>query len=119
MNTIGKHQFDLEERTLQFAKNIIDLCRKTPKNIITIPIIEQLLRAGTSPGANYREANSSFSKKDFRNKICICRKESKETIYWLQLLEYADNTLKNDCDQLCLEAKELLLIFSKIVQNTK
>lgn len=60
-------QYDLEERTTKFAEGIIVICSKTPKNIVTIPIINQLTRSGTSIGANYREANGASSKKDFKN----------------------------------------------------
>ena len=91
-----------------------DLCRKVIKDPITIPIIGQLVRSGTSMGANYAEANGASSKKDFRNKIFICKKESKETKYWLRILATADTNLKTECRRLWQEAHELTLIFSKI-----
>jgi len=80
------NKYDLEDRTARFAESIIDLCKKWPKNAITLPLIDQLIRAGTSIGANYCEANGASSKKDFKNKIFICKKESKESQYWLRLL---------------------------------
>ena len=94
----SKKKYDLEERTAQFAEEIIEFCKKIPKNIITIPIISQLLRAGTSIGANYCEANGASSKRDFRNKIFICKKE---------------------CRRLWQEAQEFNLIFSKIAASSK
>lgn len=111
--------YDLEERTAVFAERIIDLCKKAPKNVITLPIIDQLIRAGTSIGANYCEANGASSRKDFKNKIFICKKESKETKYWLRLLAKAADELGDECKELWQEAQEFTLIFSKIANNTK
>jgi len=68
--------YDLEERTAKFAEEIVDLCKRIPKNIVTIPLISQLVRSGTSMGANYAEANGASSKRDFHNKIHICKKRS-------------------------------------------
>ena len=111
-------KYDLEERTAVFSEKIIALCKWCPKNIITIPIINQLIRAATSIGANYCEANGASSKKDFRNKIFICKKESRETKYWLRLLANAEESVKKDCRSLWQEAQEFNLIFSKIAANT-
>ena len=83
MNTSKK--YDLEERTYVFGKKIIELCQNTSQTLITNPIISQLIRSGTSIGANYREANGASSKQDFRNKVFICKKEAKETEYWLKM----------------------------------
>ena len=111
-------KYDLEERTKTFAKEIINLCKKVPKNSITNPIINQLIRAGTSIGANYSEANGASSRKDFRNKIFICKKECIETKYWLEMLIDADEDYKIDAIKLLKEAHELLLIFSKIAKSS-
>ncbi len=119
MNKIRNDKFDLEERTAKFAEAIIELCKKAPKTILTIPVIDQLIRSGTSIGANYCEANGASSRKDFKNKIFICKKESKETKYWLRMLAKVVEELKNDCRRLWSEAQELTLIFSKIAINTK
>lgn len=119
MNKIAGRKYDLEERTAVFAENIIELCKKVPKNPVTLPIIGQLVRSGTSMGANYCEANGASSKKDFKNKIFICKKESKETMYWLRILAKAAEELKDECRPLWKEAQELTLIFSKIAANTK
>lgn len=110
--------YDLEERTALFAEEIIKLCKKVSKNIISIPIVNQLIRSGTSIGANYCEANGASSKKDFRNKIYICKKEAKETVYWLRLFSKANEDFQVDCDTLRKEAHELTLIFSSIANNT-
>lgn len=110
--------YDLEERTAKFAEAVISLCKQVPKNNITAPIIDQLIRSGTSIGANYMEANGASSKKDFRNKIFICKKESRETKYWLRLLGGISPELLNKCRDLWKEAHELTLIFSKITQNS-
>jgi len=111
-------KYDLEERTARFGEKIIDLCKKAPKNVVTIPIIDQLLRAGTSVGANYCEANGASSKRDFRNKIFTCKKEAIESKYWLRMLSRAVDELKDECQSLWQEGHELTLIFSKIAANS-
>ncbi|MDP2684770.1 MAG: four helix bundle protein [bacterium] len=110
--------YDLEERTAKFGENIIDLCRKVLKDAVTLPIISQLVRSGTSIGANYSEANGASSKKDFKNKIFICKKESNETKYWLRILSKANSKLADDCRKLWQEAQEFTLIFSKIAKSS-
>jgi len=119
MNKFSNKKYDLEERTAKFSEKVIDLCKKVPRNPINDPIINQLVRAGTSIGSNYCEANGASSKKDFRNKIFICKKESKETKYWLRILANSENFLKEECRTLWKEAQEFTLIFSKIALNTK
>lgn len=111
-------KYDLEERTEKFAKEIISLCKIVPINIITRPILDQLIRAATSIGANYHEANGASSRKDFKNKIFICKKEAKETVYWLNLLIHTEPNLKTKCQLIRKEAQELIFIFSKIASNT-
>ncbi len=118
MNKLINNKFDLEERTTRFSENIILVCKKVSKTTISSNIIDQLLRSGTSIGANYFEANGASSKKDFKNKIFICKKEARETKYWLRLLARTNNELIVDCRKLWKEAHELTLIFSKIVINT-
>lgn len=114
-----KPKYDLEERTTAFAEEIVMLCKKAPKTAVTTPIITQLVRAGTSVGANYQEANGASSKKDFRNKIFICKKEAKETMFWLRILAKAEEQLKEECKKIWREAQELTMIFSKIAVNSK
>lgn len=112
-------KYDLEERTAKFSERIIELCKKVPQNVITIPIINQLIRSATSIGANYTEANGASSKKDFRNKTFISKKESMETKYWLRMLSKADGDFEEDCRILWKEAQELTLIFSKISSSSR
>ena len=112
--------YDLEERTAKFSEKIIDLCKKAPKNVVNVPIIDQLMRAGTSMGANYAEANGASSRKDFKNKIFICKKEAKETMYWIRLLaRTGDSYTKEKSKVLWKEAQELAMIFAKIALNTQ
>lgn len=82
-------KFDLEERTAVFGEQIIQLCLELPATPVTSPLINQFVRAGTSVGANYSEANEAESKRDFRHKIALCRKESHETKYWCRMLSKA------------------------------
>ena len=112
--------YDLEERTAHFAEILIKLCKSCSKNYITLPLLDQLIRSGTSIGANYYEANGASSRKDFKNKIFICKKEAKETQYWIRSLAVAidDEKLKNEFRKLWQEAKELSMIFAKIALNT-
>jgi four helix bundle protein len=111
--------YDLEERTAVFAEKVITLCGKIPKTIISAPIIEQLIKSGTSIGANYCEANGASNRKDFRNKIFICKKETMEIKYWLRLLAKVCSETTNDCRNIWKEAQELTLIFSKIAKSSK
>ncbi len=107
--------YNLETRTAKFSEEIILFVQKVPKSIINNPIISQLVRSATSIGANYCEANGASSKKDFKNKIYICKKEAKETKYWLQLIFTASPENKERCRRLWKEVQELTLIFSKII----
>ncbi len=116
---IKNRTYDLEERTALFAEQIVELCKKIPKNSVTIPIVSQLVRSGTSMGANYAEANGASSKKDFHNKIHICKKEAIETKYWLRILSKAADGFLMKCRELWKEAHELTLIFSKIAGSSK
>ena len=112
-----KHSFDLEERTSQFAKRVIKLCKKLPQNTINWELIAQLIRASGSVGANYREANDALSKKDFSYRIKITRKETKESCYWLELLQEANSEYKEEINKLLTEAVELKKIFSSIANK--
>lgn len=111
-------KYDLEERTARFAEMVILLCKKAPKNVITNPIVLQLIRAATSVGANYCEANGASSKKDFKNKIFICKKEIKEAKYWLRMLVFAVDDLKEDCKGISQEAPRVNInIFKDCFQH--
>lgn len=111
--------YDLEERTLNFSKSAIKLSRALPKNIINLKLIDQFIRSATSIGANYREANETETKKDFRNRIRIARKEAKETIYWLKLIYEANSSFKEEIITLLDEANQLLKILACIAEKSK
>ena len=117
--TNNKHSFDLEDRTAKFSEGIINFLKKLPQNIITQPLISQLIRSATSVGANYCEANEANSKKDFVNKIAIAKKEVKETRYWLRLIVHTLPETKEEISKLSQEAQELNFIFSTIIRNSK
>jgi four helix bundle protein len=106
--------YDLEERTEKFGENIINFVNKIEVSVVNKPIIGQLIRSTTSIGANYMEANQASSKKDFRSKIQISRKEANETKYWLRMLSFSNKELADDCKIFWKEAHELTLIFAKI-----
>ena len=111
--------FDLEERTAKFGENIIDFCKNIPKSVITTPMINQLIRSGTSVGANYCEADCAESRKDFEHKIGICKKEAKESKHWVRMIVKAVPELKEVAKQLWKESNELQLIFITIVKNSR
>jgi len=114
-----KTAFDLEERTARFGETIIDFVRTLPKDPVNIELIKQIVRSGTSIGANYMEADAAESKKDFRHKIALCKKESKETKHWLRMIAKANPEKKNECKKLWNEAQELTRIFSSILLSKK
>ena len=115
-----KPVYDLEERTYLFAGNIRQEMKNIKKDFYNEDDIKQLIKSSGSVGANYIEANESFSKKDFVHRIKICRKESKESAYWLKLIN--DSTYDNDSKNLKTlyqEAVELKKIFSSIIEKSK
>ncbi len=111
--------YDLEERTARFAEEIIDFVRALPKDRINNELISQIVRSATSIGANYMEADGAESKKDFRHKIALCKKESKETKHWLRMIARANEATKEECRKMWNEAHELTLIFSSILLSRK
>ena len=106
--------YDLPERCALFGEAVIRFAKRVPGNVVTTPLIGQLVRAATSIGANHCEADDAESKKDFKHKIGICRKESKETKHWLRMISAADPSVAADARTLWQEAKELNLIFGAI-----
>ncbi|MCD6228101.1 MAG: four helix bundle protein [Candidatus Omnitrophica bacterium] len=112
-------QYDLEERTLKFAKSVIEFVKTLPKTVANNEIVKQLVRSAGSIGANYIEANESLSRKDFAMRIKICRKESKESIYWLRLIEVNDEQRDKERQRLIKEVTELMKIFGLIVEKCK
>jgi four helix bundle protein len=111
--------FDLEERTALFGEHVIVFARSIPAGEITNVLIRQLVRSGTSVGANYCEANDAGSKKDFRHKIGLCRKESKEAKHWIRMIVAAEPALREAARELWQEAKELNLIFGRILRGSE
>lgn len=106
--------YDLEERTSKFGEAVIRFAKKIPQNPVNNRLIDQLVGAGTAIGANYCEADDGVSKKDFRNKIGTCKKEARETKFFLRMIATAEENLKAEARVLWCEAKELHLIFCKI-----
>jgi four helix bundle protein len=118
--TPGRKRYDLEERTYLFAKRVRAFVKKLPRTICNIEDVKQLVRASGSVGANYIEANEALSKKDFRMRIRISRKESKESRHWLRLVDtHADPALNTERDELMQEATELMCIFGSILQKSQ
>ncbi|MCC9607003.1 four helix bundle protein [Blastopirellula sp. JC732] len=113
----SKRVFDLEERTARFGEAVIKYARSIPENSVTRPLIQQAVRSATSIGANYCEADDSGSKKEFKYRISICKRESRETKHWLRMLATAIPERKDECRELWQEAKELNLVFGKIFRN--
>lgn len=109
----------LEQRCSKFGIDIISLCKSIKLTALNAPIINQLIRSATSVGANYMEANGASSRKDFKNKIYICKKEAKESKHWLIMLLHLHPEEKIEIDSLQQEAQELTLIFSKICGSLK
>jgi four helix bundle protein len=112
-------EYDLEERTARFGEAVIAFARKIPANEVTKALICQLVRAGTSIGANYAEADDCDSGKDFRFKIGLCRREARETKHWVRMIVAAEPPLRDDARAIWQEAKELNLIFGAIRRRTK
>jgi four helix bundle protein len=104
----------LAERTSQFGQSIIRFAKRIPRNAVNNRLIEQLVGAGTSVGANYCEADDAVSGKEFKQRIGICRKESKETMFFLRMVAAAEEELAGEARALWREAKELNLIFGAI-----
>lgn len=114
-----QNNYDLEDRTAKFGEEIIDFCKSMKQDAITRPLISQIIRSATSIGANYMEANSAASKKDFKNKIFICKKESQETKHWLRMMAKCLPEKAEEMRKLWKECQELTLIFGKIVSSLR
>ena len=109
-----KKAFDLAERTAVFGERVIDLLKKVPQSRITGPIVSQLVRSATSVGANYCEADESQTKKEFRYRITVCKREAKESCFHLRMLVAALPEVRDDARILWQEGKELVRIFAAI-----
>ena len=110
--------FDLEQRTALFGERVIEFAKKVPVNQITRSLIDQIVRSSTSVGANYCEADDASSKKEFRQKIGYCRKESRETKHWARMIVKAVPELREEAVPIWQEAKELHLIFAAILRKS-
>ncbi|MBM2817486.1 MAG: hypothetical protein HW401_76 [Parcubacteria group bacterium] len=116
-NEANSNKYDLEERTAKLGEEIIKFTKKISDNTINRPLISQIVKSATSVGANYCEADDAESKKDFKHKIGICKKEARETKHWLRMIAVAAPELKDESRKLWQEAKELNLIFNSIVNK--
>jgi len=120
INSKQNKKYDLEERTLKFAKRIRDFIYKLPKVLGNYEDISQLIKSSGSIGANYIEANDALSKKDFYHRVKISRKEAKETRYWLNLVRTGEREeLLKEKNYLIQEVTELMNIFGAIIQSAR
>ena len=107
--------FDLEDRTLEFAKRVVRLCKELPINTVNDKLVDQVIRSAGSVGANYREASDSLGRKDELMRLKISRKEAKETIFWLELIAEANESFAKRMQELIQESRELKNILSAII----
>lgn len=119
-NDAESSRFDLEDRTYNFAKSVRAFVKRLPRTICNIEDVKQLVRSSGSVGSNYIEANDSLSRKDFLMRIRICRKESKESRYWLRLLDTrGQELLEKERGRLIDEAEQVMKIFGAILRNSE
>ncbi len=111
-------RYDLEDRTLKYAKNVISLVNVIPNTLANTEIARQLIRSAGSIGANYIEANGALGKKDFVMRIKICRKEAKESRFWLNLITINEDVIESKRLVLTRETEELIKIFNAIIVKT-
>lgn len=111
--------FNLEERTARFGEAVIAFAKRIPTSEVNRPLIGQIVRSGTSVGANYLEADDAGSKKEFFYRISLCKRETRETKHWLRMIASAAPEFKQDSRKLWQEAKELHLIFAAIHRNSR
>ena len=114
-----KNKYDLGERTAKLGERVIEFAKSLPDDSINLSLKSQFVRSGTSIGANYMEADAAESKRDFKHKIALCKKEAKETMHWLRMIAKANPDKKDECRRLWKEAHELTLIFSSILKKSK
>lgn len=115
MSNGSNEPIDLRDRTLAFARVVIQFVKPLQKDMLARPLVSQLIRSATSIGANFIEAKNASSKKDFRNKVFISKKEASETLYWLQLLKEFTNSTQ--LPKLQKECQEIILILQKIINT--
>ncbi len=113
-------KFDLEDRTIKFARRVRDLSKTVQTTTSNREDVRQVVRASGSVGANYIEANNALGKKDFLLRIKICRKEAKESGYWLRLIDICSSTqLDAERQRLIEESTQLVKIFGTILRNSR
>ena len=117
MTKIDNAPMDLRDRTLIFSRDVIRFSKSIERSQLNFELLRQLVRSATSVGANFIEAKDSASKKDFRNKVLISKKEASETLYWLRLCE--ESSLNPELARLEQECKEIILILQKIIDTLK
>jgi four helix bundle protein len=115
----GKPKYDLEERTALFGEAVIAFARRIPVDEVTRPLISQLIRCATSIGSNYCEADEADTKKEFRYRIGVCKREARETRFQLRMIVAAVNALREPARPLWQEGKELGMIFAAILRGRK
>jgi four helix bundle protein len=115
----NKAEYDLEERTFLFAKEVRLFVKTLPKTVGNIEDVKQVIRSSGSVGANYIEANEALGKKDFLMRLRISRKEAKETVYWLRLINETNDLGDSECPNLIQEATELKKILSAIIDKSQ
>src|SRR3954454_18391570 len=114
---VPAREFDLEERTARLGESVIAFAKRVPVNLVTTPLIGQLVRSGTSVGANYCEADEADSGKEFCYRIGVCKREARETKHQVRMVVAAQPELRDDARPLWQEAKELTLIFAAIIRR--
>ena len=112
-------EFNLEKRTTEFAKAVIRLCKKLPRNPMNDRLVGQVVGSAGSVGANYREANDALGKKDFIQRMKIARREAKESLHWLELISESERNRESEIKPLIKEANELKKILSSIILKSQ
>ncbi len=115
---MSEQRFDLEQRTAAFGEAAFDLARTIKQDVVTRPLIGQLVRSATSVKANCCEADDAGTRKEFRHRISLCRREARETKVWLRMITRACPDKREPASKLWVEAKELRLIFAAIFRNS-
>lgn len=114
----NQKKYDIHDRIFEFIIEVIELTKFLPKNQQNLIVINQILRSVTSMGANDQEADGALSRKDFVHCYTIVRKEGKETLFWLRLIERTNPSIKFKIDKIIVEGNEIIAIISTIIKNT-
>jgi len=112
-------QYDIEERLIRFAVSVCHLAETLPRNRVGYHISGQLVRSGTSPAANYAEAQGAESRRDFVHKMRLCLKELRETLVWLKLVRRMDLDRRSGVDGTLKEVNELISIFVRSIRTAQ